>query len=317
MGYQEYLSWRSLILEIGLVGSPILIVLALFLIIPNIHRKFHSYRKLALNTLFFTILTGFFLLLWFHFKIYQNIIVINPINQERIGRFLVPLWIENEKLYFWLLLLGLFVWLRRFKEGFFEQVLQIFFSFFLLLTLLLSNPFLNPLPQFHQEISQYFLALSQPNFPTLIDTLNNTASRMRYFYNTSYMWTHPPMLFISYASFVVSFLACIFMIIKRDFLYEQIAYSYSRFGYLFLSLGILIGYPWAVLAWKGESWWWSPKVNVSLMMWLFYTAYLHSRLYFQRRKMWNLSAILGIVSFLSLVLTYFATYLLPGVHAYG
>jgi ABC-type transport system involved in cytochrome c biogenesis permease subunit len=80
---------------------------------------------------------------------------------------------------------------------------------------------------------------------------------------------------------------------------------------------MLIGYPWAVEAWQGQSWWWSAKINVSITMWLLYTAYLHARLYIGRRFTGRFSLILAIVSFLSLIFTYLTTYLIPGVHSYG
>jgi ABC-type transport system involved in cytochrome c biogenesis permease subunit len=102
---------------------------------------------------------------------------------------------------------------------------------------------------------------------------------------------------------------------KKEF-YNAIAYSYAKFGYVLLSIGFLIGYPWAVEAWKGVSWWWDPKISGSLMMWMLYTAYLHAHLH-SGKKLWNLTAILGIICFLSLVFTYLLTYISAGVHAYG
>ena len=77
---------------------------------------------------------------------------------------------------------------------------------------------------------------------------------------------------------------------------------------------MLLGFPWALMSWQGEAWWWSGKVNMSIMMWLLYTAYLHARLYLRRRGMWKTVAALAVLSFLILVLTYVATYVVPGAH---
>ena len=53
------------------------------------------------------------------------------------------------------------------------------------------------------------------------------------------------------------------------------------------------------------------------MMWMLYTAYLHARLYLRRRGMWKAVAALAVLSFLILVLTYVATYVVPGAHSYA
>ena len=55
---------------------------------------------------------------------------------------------------------------------------------------------------------------------------------------------------------------------------------------------MLLGFPWALMSWQGESWWWSGKVNMSIMMWLLYTAYLHARLYLRTKGMWKAVAII-------------------------
>ena len=107
------------------------------------------------------------------------------------------------------------------------------------------------------------------------------------------------------------------MIATRHSSFETTAYRWARFGYVWLTLGMLLGFPWALAAWQGEAWWWSGKVNMSLMMWLLYTAYLHARLYLRRSGMWRAVAALAVLSFVILVLTYIATYVVPGAHSYA
>jgi ABC-type transport system involved in cytochrome c biogenesis permease subunit len=80
---------------------------------------------------------------------------------------------------------------------------------------------------------------------------------------------------------------------------------------------MLLGFPWALSAWTGEAWWWSGNVNMAIMMWLLYTAYLHARLYLRRQHMWRYVAALSILSFVVLVLTYVAEYVIPGAHSYA
>ena len=101
---------------------------------------------------------------------------------------------------------------------------------------------------------------------------------------------------------------------KKDDVYDKIAYSHAKIGYLLLTVGMLIGYPWAVLAWDGD-WWWDSKINGSIMMWVLYSAYLHTRIHLCKRSMWEVTAILGIVCFISLIFTYLLTYVVPGIHS--
>jgi cytochrome c biogenesis factor len=292
--------------------------LAVLLIVLSAIRSKHVGRVLAASVV--VLLLGFSLLVWFHLKIYSSIELVNPASRFVAGRVMAPLWIESEKLYFWAIFLGLFTYLiyRRNAESLFSRWLNIVFAGFVLLTMLTSNPFASPLPGLHKEISDYQAAMGSGDFYGQMQFFQMFYGRVTYFYNSAYMWIHPPLLFISYAALMVSFLASIFMLVKkREELYDKIAYSYAKLGYVLLTFGMLVSYPWALKAWANEPWWWSPKINMSLMMWLLYTAYLHSRLHLHRRGMWNTTAILGIFCFLTLVLTYVTTYVIPGVHSYG
>ncbi|MBE0448817.1 MAG: cytochrome c biogenesis protein CcsA [Actinobacteria bacterium] len=318
MGYTDYINAREF--TQGFEGYLIIILLTLsvLLVFLSIMKSKHIGRVLAGSVV--VLLLGFLLLAWFHLKIYSSIELINPANGFMVGRVMAPLWIENEKLYFWAVLLGLFTYLiyRGDREGLFSRWLNIVFAGFVLLTMLTSNPLASPLPGLHEEISGYQAAMSEGDLHVQMQIFQRFYGRVTYFYNAIYMWVHPPLLFISYAALIVSFLASVFMLIKkREEIYDKIAYSYAKLGYILLTFGMLVSYPWALKAWANEPWWWSPKINMSLMMWMFYTAYLHSRLHLHRRGMWNTTAILGILCFMTLVLTYITTYVVPGVHSYG
>ena len=142
-------------------------------------------------------------------------------------------------------------------------------------------------------------------------------SARQFYYNAWFMWIHPPLLFFSYGAFVISFIATVLMIRERHSAFETTAYRWARLGYLSLTAGMLLGLPWALMSWQGEAWWWSGKVNMSIMMWVLYTAYLHARLYLRRNHMWRAVAFLAVLSFVILVLTYIATYVIPGAHSYA
>jgi ABC-type transport system involved in cytochrome c biogenesis permease subunit len=105
------------------------------------------------------------------------------------------------------------------------------------------------------------------------------------------------------------------MLSRRDQVDTNLFYQFSKIGYLFLSLGLILGYPWALEAW-GNGWWWDPKITGSLITWALYTALLHSNLYV-KRSLYRLTGAIGVICFISLLLTYLLTYFGSGVHAYG
>ncbi|MHB8842548.1 MAG: cytochrome c biogenesis protein CcsA [Candidatus Aquicultor sp.] len=317
MGYNDYLQAREFIQGFQSYFLIAFIFTSSLLAIFSVLKSKDTGRVLAANIVI--LLAGFLLLIWFHIRTYESIELINPINKAAMGRVMAPLWIENEKLYFWAIFLGLFTYFvyRRNRDTQFATWLNIVFSGFIILTMVTSNPFVAPLPGLHQEIANYQMALNGGDAYAQMQYFQSFYGRVTYFYNSTYMWVHPPLLFISYAALIVSFLASVFMLVKREDLYDKIAYTYAKLGYLLLTFGMLVSYPWALTAWANEPWWWSPKINMSLMMWMFYTAYLHSRLHLHRRGMWNTAAALGILCFVVLVLTYVTTYVVPGVHSYG
>jgi ABC-type transport system involved in cytochrome c biogenesis permease subunit len=165
----------------------------------------------------------------------------------------------------------------------------------------------------HSEITRWYAAAAGEG--DIFQVAGMLYGRITFYYNSTYMWTHPPMLFIAYASLIITFAACIYMLKNHDRTYEEIAYRYAKIGYILLTTGMLVGYPWAVEAWKDSAWWWDPKISGSIMMWVLYTAYLHAHIYAGKGKMWSMTAYLGIICFASLVFTYLLTYIVPGIHS--
>ncbi len=310
-----YLLARAQIIFLGKIVTPILLFLAFFLLVTVFLNRLKKYQRQAQLVLTLSLFSGFLSLIWYHYQIYQLLPLRDPLSQELLGRFRVPLWIEGEKLYFWALCLAFFL-LARLPETV-KKLSLLSLSLIVLISLIWQNPFTQPLPLFHQEVTQAAQALQSGQLTIQLEAIGQLYGRLHYYYNTSYMWTHPPLLFLSYAAFTIAFISALLMLWKVESGIEKSCYWWTKLGYLPLTLGILIGYPWAILAWQNQPWWWAPKINVSLMMWVFYTAYLHSRLQLKRRGFWSLSANLNLLSFLSLLFTYLTTYLIPGVHSYG
>ncbi len=322
MGFSEYTAARE---YLGIIGQPVITYILIVSLLQGFFsilyllkkEKYYDYlmKCLYINTGLYVL--GFIFLAWFHIQIYNTVLIEYPDFLRQMipvgsSRFTVPLWIESEKLYFWAVMSMIFVLtVRRRKDlvSFLGAVLSVFSA----LVYFFSNPFKEPLPALHNEISGWYAALiGNGDISQIAWTLYG---RITFYYNSTYMWTHPPMLFIAYASLIITAAACVYMLVRRDTLYDVIAYRYAKPGYILLTTGMLIGYPWAVMAWKDSAWWWDPKISGSIMMWVLYSAYLHARIYVGKEKMWNVSAYLGILCFASLIFTYLLTYIVPGIHS--
>ncbi len=138
------------------------------------------------------------------------------------------------------------------------------------------------------------------------------------------MVLHPPTLFIGYAALIVPF-AWAFAELKESrekglaVLFVQ-ARNWTLIGWLFLTIGIVLGAWWAYeeLGWGGY-WAWDPVENSSLMPWLTATALLHCyRIYKPRTVIARWLTILSLVTFsLCIFGTFLTRYgLVSSVHAF-
>ena len=96
---------------------------------------------------------------------------------------------------------------------------------------------------------------------------------------------------------------------------DSLSYRSITAGFLLLTVGLISGAVWANEAWG--SWWsWDPKETWALICWLFYAAYLHTRL----TKGWEgkKPALLAIAGFFIIIVCYIGVNLLGvGLHSYG
>lgn len=97
-------------------------------------------------------------------------------------------------------------------------------------------------------------------------------------------------------------------------LLDDVSYKSISLGYPLYTVGALFaGAVWAEQAW-GSFWSWDPKEVGALIIWLFYSGYLHARL--QHGWKGTRSAILVIAGFLMVLLSFFGNYFFGGLHAY-
>lgn len=321
MGFVEYLAAREFASGIGQPVITYIFIVALLMGILSLlclRNAKENYFNFLIKLLYIQAglyIVGFIIIIWFHIQIYNTVLIEYPVDMQlpiESSRFAIPLWIESEKLFFWAMVASVFALTLKGRNEL-RSFLGVILSVFSSIIFLFSNPFKEPLPIVHGEITRWYAAMAgDGNIYRIAGTLYG---RITYYYNSTYMWTHPPMLFIAYASLVITFTACVFMLWRHVRQYDEIAYRYAKPGYILLTAGMLIGYPWAIEAWKDSAWWWDPKISGSIMMWVLYSAYLHARIYVERGKLWMTTALLGVLCFVTLVFTYLLTYIVPGIHS--
>jgi cytochrome c-type biogenesis protein CcmF len=134
---------------------------------------------------------------------------------------------------------------------------------------------------------------------------------------------HPPMLYLGYVGFSISFSFAIAALIEGriDAAWARWVRPWLLVAWMCLTLGIAMGSYWAYyeLGWGGW-WFWDPVENASLMPWLVGTALLHSAVVMEKRealKIWTI--LLAILTFsLSLIGTFLVrSGVLTSVHAFA
>jgi cytochrome c-type biogenesis protein CcmF len=136
------------------------------------------------------------------------------------------------------------------------------------------------------------------------------------------MITHPVALYLGFTGFTVPFAFAMAALITGRIgdTWLTLTRRWTIVAWYFLSLGLLIGGWWSyhVLGWGGY-WAWDPVENAAFMPWLTGTAFLHSVMIQERRRMlrlWNISLVI-----LTFGLTLFGTFLtrsgvIASVHAF-
>ena len=124
------------------------------------------------------------------------------------------------------------------------------------------------------------------------------------------MITHPVALYLGFTGFSVpfAFAMAALLVGRTGDEWITITRRWTIVAWYFLSLGLLIGGWWSyhVLGWGGY-WAWDPVENAAFMPWLTGTAFLHSVMIQERRRMlklWNVTLII-----LTFGLTLFGTFL--------
>lgn len=123
---------------------------------------------------------------------------------------------------------------------------------------------------------------------------------------TLWFEAHVALSFFAYALFGIGAVLGIVRLASRDAggpspAADSLQYRTILTGYCFFSTAMVFGGIWAYLAW-GTYWLWTPKELWTVILWLFYSLYLHARL----RTWWvgRPMAALSIIGFLIVMFTY-------------
>ncbi|WP_024330535.1 heme lyase CcmF/NrfE family subunit [Simiduia agarivorans] len=168
-----------------------------------------------------------------------------------------------------------------------------------------------------------FTLLTSNPFDRLLPSVPSEGSDLNPLLQDFGLIIHPPMLYMGYVGFSVSFAFAIATLIsgKLDSAWARWSRPWTNLAWAFLTIGIALGSWWAYyeLGWGGW-WFWDPVENASFMPWLAGTALMHSLAVTEKRgvfKSWTL--LLAIFTFsLSLLGTFLVrSGVLTSVHAFA
>ncbi len=325
--------------EIGLVSLFLSFVASIYALAVSVYStRRHSDRLLlsARNAglLTFPLLTLSCLVLWIalvqgEYQISYVWSVSNP--ETPLFYRLTALWgSQKGSLLFWCFLMSAFAfgalilnWRSHYRlMPYVIAYLMATQAFFIGLVLFMENPFERWWLISTGEAVEALLIPANavaPSAARLAETANGLNPLLRHFG----MIIHPPMLYLGFVGMVVPFAFAMAALASGDLSTNWIKATrrWALVGWLFLSLGLILGGRWAydVLGWGGY-WGWDPVENAAFLPWLIGTAFIHSVMIQEKRgmlKVWNMFLVIG--TFSAVMFGTFATRsgLIDSVHAFA
>ncbi|HEX5590645.1 MAG TPA: cytochrome c biogenesis protein CcsA [Candidatus Limnocylindrales bacterium] len=163
-----------------------------------------------------------------------------------------------------------------------------------------------------------FLVLYAASLPSEIEPLVPALQ------NAPLLTIHVGMAVLSYGIFATSFAAGIGYLVQgrtdrfgwlpSHKVLDEVAYRAVIIGFPIFATMIILGSWWASIAWS-RYWGWDPKETAALVTWLVYAIYLHARN--QRAWAGRPAALLLVVGFIMVLVTYSGSLWFSGLHAYS
>lgn len=124
---------------------------------------------------------------------------------------------------------------------------------------------------------------------------------------------HLPTAIVSFLAFMVTLVASVLYLVKRDFKYDILAYSSAELGLIIGMMLMIFGVTWDYLAW-GVWWTWDVRLTTYLILLLLFGAYffLRSMIEEQSRRA-TFAAVFGIIAGLDVPISFFSTRLVKNV----
>lgn len=128
-------------------------------------------------------------------------------------------------------------------------------------------------------------------------------------------YMHVPIAWMAYLAFGTVLVGSIMYLVKRDSKWDIIAKSAAEIGVVATTLVLITGSLWGRPVW-GAFWSWSDaRLVTTLVLWLIYIAYLMLRsLGGPGPRIARFAAVLGILGFVDVPLTYVSVYLWTYLH---
>jgi heme exporter protein C len=124
---------------------------------------------------------------------------------------------------------------------------------------------------------------------------------------------HLPTAIVSFIAFMVTFVASILYLVKRDYKYDAVAYSSAELGLVIGVMLMIFGITWDYLAW-GVWWTWDVRLTTYLILLLLFGAYFFLRsMVEERAKRATYAAVFGIIASLDVPISFFSTRLIKNV----
>ena len=125
---------------------------------------------------------------------------------------------------------------------------------------------------------------------------------------------HMPIAIVAYLAFFVVFVSSILYLRENDSKWDMVSLSAAEVGVIFAFLVLATGSIWAKAIW-GWYWVWEPRLTTSLVLFLVYVGYLMLRTALDDPlKRARLSAVFGIVAFVSVPLSFLSIRIWRSAH---
>lgn len=124
-------------------------------------------------------------------------------------------------------------------------------------------------------------------------------------------YLHVPSAANAFLACLVAFVGGIGYLWQRRTMWDNLSASGAKAAAILCTIALATGMYWAKKAW-GAWWVWTPRLTLTLMLWLLYVAYLLVRSSIEsRQRRAVISAVYAIAAFADVPLVYFSARLIP------